>query len=124
MQSVNFENFASRMRLGTSLGIGLSQTNRMASAQCDTESQLMGKAMKAPITVRSNKNLNNAIEQDHRRIKRRIRSMLGFKSMGVCEDHPIRNRAHPRAAQGAELILSLQSHGTVRGTCRMKCVQR
>ena len=25
--------------------------------------------------------LNNRIEQDHRRIKRRIRSMLGFKSL-------------------------------------------
>lgn len=24
--------------------------------------------------------MNNAIEQDHRRVKRRIRSMLGFKS--------------------------------------------
>ncbi|MGJ3438022.1 IS6 family transposase [Serratia liquefaciens] len=32
------------------------------------------------ITVRQNKYLNNLIEQDHRNIKRRIRSMLGFKS--------------------------------------------
>jgi transposase-like protein len=29
--------------------------------------------------VRSNKYLNNMIEQDHRRIKQRIRPMLGFK---------------------------------------------
>ncbi|MGN8117491.1 DDE-type integrase/transposase/recombinase, partial [Labrys sp. 22185] len=29
--------------------------------------------------------LNNQIEQDHRRVKRRIRSMLGFKSMESAE---------------------------------------
>ncbi len=33
-----------------------------------------------PIAIRSSKYMNNAIEQDHRRVKRRIRSMLGFKS--------------------------------------------
>lgn len=32
------------------------------------------------ITIRQNKYLNNLIEQDHRRIKRRIRPMLGFKN--------------------------------------------
>ena len=31
------------------------------------------------VGVRSNKYLNNMIEQDHRRIKQRIRPMLGFK---------------------------------------------
>ncbi len=31
--------------------------------------------------VRQNKYLNNLIEQDHRNIKRRIRLMLGFKSL-------------------------------------------
>jgi transposase-like protein len=33
-----------------------------------------------PIRIRQSRSLNNRIEQDHRRIKRRIRSMLGFKS--------------------------------------------
>ncbi|MER8754025.1 DDE-type integrase/transposase/recombinase, partial [Mesorhizobium sp. M1050] len=33
-----------------------------------------------PIRIRNSRYLNNRIEQDHRRIKRRIRSMLGFKS--------------------------------------------
>ncbi|ESY76567.1 hypothetical protein X739_33665 [Mesorhizobium sp. LNHC220B00] len=33
-----------------------------------------------PIRIRNSRHLNNRIEQDHRRIKRRIRSMLGFKS--------------------------------------------
>lgn len=32
-----------------------------------------------PIRVRSSKYLNNRIEQDHRRVKRRARPMLGFK---------------------------------------------
>lgn len=33
------------------------------------------------ITIRKRKYLNNRIEQDHRRIKRRVRPMLGFKSL-------------------------------------------
>lgn len=55
-----------------------SQTNRMAIMQCDAENRLRqgGK----PLTIRSSKHMNNAIEQDHRRVKRRVRSMLGFKS--------------------------------------------
>lgn len=32
------------------------------------------------INIRNSRYLNNPIEQDHRRIRRRIRSMLGFKS--------------------------------------------
>jgi transposase-like protein len=31
------------------------------------------------VQVRSRKYLNNVVEQDHRRIKQRIRPMLGFK---------------------------------------------
>jgi len=55
-----------------------SQTNRMAVMQCDAESRLRqgGK----PFPIRSRKYMKNAIEQDHRCVKRRIRSMLGFKS--------------------------------------------
>ncbi|GAA4161906.1 hypothetical protein GCM10023069_08470 [Shinella granuli] len=34
-----------------------------------------------PIEIRKSKYLNNRIEQDHRRIKRRVRPMLGFKSL-------------------------------------------
>jgi transposase-like protein len=33
----------------------------------------------ADLTVRTNKYLNNVIEQDHRRVKQRVRPMLGFK---------------------------------------------
>lgn len=55
-----------------------SETNRIAILQCDAESRLRqtGKA----IAIRSSKYMNNTIEQDHRRIKRRTRSMLGFMS--------------------------------------------
>ena len=38
-----------------------------------------------PIAIRKNKYLNNRIEQDHRRIKRRIRPTLGFKSFATAE---------------------------------------
>ncbi|EJD6584825.1 IS6 family transposase, partial [Providencia rettgeri] len=40
----------------------------------------IGKTPAESITLRRNEYLNNLIEQDHRNIKRRIRSMLGFKS--------------------------------------------
>jgi transposase-like protein len=33
------------------------------------------------VQVRSNKYLNNFIEQDHRRVKQRLRPMLGLKSL-------------------------------------------
>jgi transposase-like protein len=36
-------------------------------------------AMPRRVRVRSSKYLNNIIEQDHRRVKQRIRPMLGFK---------------------------------------------
>jgi transposase-like protein len=32
-----------------------------------------------PIRIRQSRYLNNRIEQDHRRVKRRVRPMLGFK---------------------------------------------
>lgn len=56
-----------------------SQTNRTTIMQCDAENRLRqgGK----PITIRARKYMNNAIEQDQRRVKRRVRSMLGFKSV-------------------------------------------
>lgn len=55
-----------------------SQTNRTAIMQCDAESRLRQSGK--PIVIHSSKYKNNTIEQDHRRVKRRIRSMLSFKS--------------------------------------------
>lgn len=59
-----------------------SQTNREAIIFCDAENRLRDRSRRAlkPIRIRNSKYLNNRIEQDHRRIKRRVRSMLGFKS--------------------------------------------
>lgn len=56
-----------------------SRTNREAIIACDGESRLRDQSQ--PIRIRQSQYLNNRIEQEHRRIKRRIRSMLGFKSI-------------------------------------------
>jgi putative transposase len=60
-----------------------SQTNREAIIACDGESRLRDQSQRPlkPMRIRQSQYLNNRIEQDHRRIKRRIRSMLGFKSI-------------------------------------------
>jgi putative transposase len=60
-----------------------SQTNRGPSIARNGESRLQGRSRRTlkQIDIRQSQYLNNRIEQDHRRIKRRIRSMLVFKSM-------------------------------------------
>ena len=60
-----------------------SQTNREAILSCDTIDRLRDRTRRKlrPIRIRQSRYLNNRIEQDHRAIKRRIRPMLGFKSM-------------------------------------------
>jgi putative transposase len=60
-----------------------SQTNREAIVSCDTTDRLQDRSRRKlkPIKVRQSRYLNNRIEQDHRAIKRRVRSMLGFESM-------------------------------------------
>jgi putative transposase len=59
-----------------------SQTNREAILSCDAESRLQDRSRRRlkPIKIRQSQYLNNRIEQDHRAVKRRVRSMLGFKS--------------------------------------------
>ncbi len=59
-----------------------SQTNREAILSCDVESRLQEPSRRRlkPIRIRQSQYLNNRIEQDHRAVKRRVRSMLGFKS--------------------------------------------
>ncbi|HFV9295684.1 TPA: IS6 family transposase [Serratia fonticola] len=60
------------------------------------------------ITVRQSKYLNNLLEQDHRNIKRRTRSMLGFKSFrraqtlqaGIELPHMIRKGQYQRPKSG------------------------
>ena len=60
-----------------------SQTNHEAIVSCDTTNRLQDRSRRRlkPIRIRKSKYLNNRIEQDHRRIKRRVRPMLGFKSL-------------------------------------------
>ena len=60
-----------------------SQTNREAILSCDTADRLRDRSRcrLKPIRIRQSAYLNNCIEQDHRAIKRRIRPMLGFKSL-------------------------------------------
>jgi putative transposase len=59
-----------------------SQTNREAILSCDTVDRLRDRSRRLnPIRIRQSAYLNNRIEQDHRAIKRRIRPMLGFKSL-------------------------------------------
>ena len=50
---------------------------------CDTESRLQDRSRRKlkPIRIRQSAYLNNRIEQDHRAVKRRVRPMLGFKSV-------------------------------------------
>ena len=52
-----------------------------------------------PIRIRASKYFNNRIEQDHRRIKRRIRPMLGFKSLTTANSHSVRDRTGSHDAQ-------------------------
>ena len=79
-----------------------SQTNREAIIACDGESRLRDHSRRSltPIRIRQSQYLNNRVEQDHRRIKRRIQSMLGFKSQasatiilsGIAMIHMMRKR--------------------------------
>jgi transposase-like protein len=60
-----------------------SQTNREAILSCDTTDRLQDRSRRKlkPIRIRQSAYLNNRIEQDHRAIKRRVRPMLGFRSI-------------------------------------------
>ena len=64
-----------------------SQTNREAILSCDAKDRLQDGSRRKlkPIRIRQSAYLNNRIEQDHRAIKRRVRPMLGFKSMASAQ---------------------------------------
>jgi transposase-like protein len=64
-----------------------SQTNQEAIISCDSESRLRDRTARAlkPIRIRRSQYLNNRIEQDHRRIKRRVTPMMGFKAFSSAE---------------------------------------
>jgi transposase-like protein len=60
-----------------------SQTNREAILSCDAIDRLQGRSGRElkPIRIRQSAYLNNRIEQDHRAVERRVRPMLGLKSV-------------------------------------------
>ena len=60
-----------------------SQTNREVIILCDATNRIETGAPETtrPNSIRKSKYLSNRIEQDHRRVKRRVRVMLGFKSV-------------------------------------------
>ncbi|WP_448955887.1 IS6 family transposase [Labrys neptuniae] len=64
-----------------------SRTNLEAIRSCNAEHRLRNPSRRAlkSIQIRTSLYLNNRIEQDHRRVKRRTRAMLGFKSMACAE---------------------------------------
>lgn len=64
-----------------------SQTNREAIIACDSQGRLLERSHSPlkRIRIRQSQYLNNRIEQEHRRIKRRVRPMLGFKSPTCAE---------------------------------------
>ena len=66
----------------TRIVIDGSQTNHEVIKVCDTTDRLR-RPVKEPTTciqIRNSKYLNNRIAQDHRRVNKRMRPMLGFKA--------------------------------------------
>lgn len=70
-----FKNAISKHACPIKVTIDKSAANKKAIESFNT-----GFTRYKPITIRQNKYLNNRIEQDHRFIKKRVRSMLGFKT--------------------------------------------
>jgi putative transposase len=85
-----------------------SQTNREAILSCDAESRLQDRSSRQlkPIRIRQSRYSNNRIEQDHRAIKRRVRPMLGFKSM-----------ASARAILGGIELVHMMRKGQAKYAC-------
>ena len=69
-----------RHRLPTHVTIEGRQTNLEAARSCQGAKRMLTRSTVKPLIIRPGRYLNNRIEQDHRRIKRRIRPMHGFKS--------------------------------------------
>ena len=70
-----------RHGLPSQVTIDGSQTNLEAARRCHGEVRLRTRSWVKPVIIRQSQYMNNRIEQDHRRIKRRTRPMLGFKAM-------------------------------------------
>lgn len=94
-----------------------SQINREVIISCDTINRLQDRSCRRlePVRIRQSQYLNNRIEQDHQRIKRRVRPMLGFKSFkpavatlsGIEMIHMLRKR-QLQDAHTASLLIAEQ----------------
>ena len=62
------------------VAIDVGQTNLEAARICYGAARLKARSSANAHKARQSQYINNRIEQDHRRIKHRIRLMLGFKS--------------------------------------------
>jgi putative transposase len=94
-----------------------SQTNREAIVSCDTTDRLQSRSRRKlkPIRIRQSAYLNNRIEQDHRAVKRRVRPMLGFKSiasarviLGGIEMVHMMRKGQAKYARSSQLSLAWQ----------------
>ena len=92
-----------------------SQTNREAILSCDTTDRLQDRSRRKlkPIRIRQSAYLNNRIEQDHRAIKRRVRPMMGFKSMNSA-----------RAILGGIEMVHMMRKGQAKYACTQQPVAR
>ena len=67
------------MRRGNTEPLGLSPWDGYAASHRAVAELKAAGTLQRRVRISSCKYLNNVIEQDHRRIKQRIRPMLGFK---------------------------------------------
>ncbi len=88
-----------------------SQTNREAILTCDTADRLQDQSRRklTPIRIRQSAYVNNRIEQDHRAIKKRVRPLLGFKSI-----------ASTRAILGGIEMVHMMRKGQGKYACRLQ----
>jgi putative transposase len=87
-----------------------SQTNREAIMSWDATNRLQNRSRQElkPIHIRQSRYLNNRIEQDHRAVKRRIRPMLGCKSVNS-----------PRAIIGGIEMIHMMRKGQAKYACNL-----
>lgn len=78
-----FRRAYARHGLPVQVTIDGSQTNLEAARRCHAEVRMQSRSEAEPLKVRQSRYMNNRIEQDHRRIKRRIQPMLGLKSQAT-----------------------------------------
>ena len=80
-----FRNAIAKHGLPEKVTVDKSGANEAALITLNCMLYLMGIWLENWIEIRQNKYLNNMIEQDHRRIKRLVNPMIGFKSWSSME---------------------------------------